>query len=95
MNNHVTIRFPDSEVSTKKVKSKKDGSEFEIREQRGVIETFDRKQPVRLALGDASPYPAGSYLLDLGRNLLVTNFESIQLKRNLELTPVPAASATK
>ena len=68
----------------------KNGKDWEIREQEATLETPDRKQPVRLDLGkSAKPYAPGVYVLDLLRNLNVSQFGSIQLRRSLELTPAP------
>lgn len=68
----------------------KNGKDWSIREQEAILETPDRKQPVRIDLGKHDAYPVGKYTLDLLKNLNVSQFGSIQLKRNLELTPVPA-----
>jgi hypothetical protein len=69
----------------------KNGKPWSIREQDATIETPDRRQPVRLSLGKGqAPYAPGRYTLDLVRNLNVSEFGSIQLKRSLELQQVKA-----
>lgn len=68
----------------------KNGKDWEIREQEAVLEAPDRKQPVRIDLGRNEPYPVGKYTLDLERNLNISQFGSVQLRRSLELTPMPA-----
>ena len=68
----------------------KNGKDWSIREQEGVIEAPDRKQPVSLALGNNAPYPPGRYALDLVGNLNVSQFGSIGLRRELRLTPIKA-----
>lgn len=68
----------------------KNGKDWEIREQEAVLESPDRKQPVRIDLGRNEAYPAGKYVLDLERNLNISQFGSVQLRRALELTPIPA-----
>lgn len=81
----VKITIKNEDVSEKN--GVKNGKEWSIREQEATIETDDRKQPVRLDLGKNAPHKAGTYLLDLSRNLSISTFGSIQLRRNLELTP--------
>lgn len=84
--NLATIIVTDENVIEKK--GTKNGKDWMIREQAATIETADRKQPVRLDLGKSSePFKAGRYTLDLLKNLNVSQFGSIQLRRNLELIP--------
>ena len=71
----------------------KNGKDWSIREQDAVLETADRRQPVRLSLGKSqNAYAPGVYLLDLVKNLNVSEFGSIQLKRSLELVAMPATA---
>lgn len=81
----VKLTIKNEDVSEKN--GTKNGKEWSIREQEATLETEDRKQPVRLDLGKSAPHKAGVYTLDLARNLNVSQFGSIQLRRNLELTP--------
>lgn len=90
---NVTITITSDEVIKKS--GTKDGKSWEIREQPGVIESSDRKQPVRLNLGKSDPYAPGVYVLDFTKNLNVSNFGSIQLRRNLELTPLKSSAPIK
>ncbi|WP_407351565.1 single-stranded DNA-binding protein [Luteimonas sp. R10] len=85
---NVTITITSEEVIRKS--GTKNGKDWEIREQAAVIEAPDRKQPVRLDLGKNDPHKVGKYLLDFAKNLNVSQFGSVQLRRTLELTPVPA-----
>lgn len=80
-----TIIITDESVKEKN--GVKNGKDWSIREQEAIIETLDRRQPVRLDLGKNAPFKAGKYVLDLVKNLNVSQFGSIQLRRNLELTP--------
>ena len=94
MSNIAKITITSDAVSTKS--GTKNGKDWEIREQEASLETPDRKQPVRLSLGkNQNPYASGVYQLDMLRNLNVSEFGSIQLKRSLELTPVVADVAAK
>lgn len=80
------ITIHSDEVSSKS--GTKNGKDWNIREQEAILETPDRRQPVRLSLGKSQdPYKVGKYDLDLLRNLNVSEFGSIQLRRSLELTP--------
>lgn len=84
--NLVSITITSEEVTEKS--GVKDGKPWLIREQAAVLETADRRQPVKLSLGKTqSAHKAGKYVLDFVRNLRVTDFGSIQLVRSLELTP--------
>lgn len=85
----ITITIANENIEKKS--GTKNGKEWSIREQAAVLEAPDRKQPVRLALGNNDPHKAGTYHLDLNKNLNISQFGSIQLNRNLELTPVPAS----
>lgn len=90
---NVTITITSDEVIKKS--GTKNGKDWEIREQPAVIEAPDRKQPVRLDLGKSDPYAPGVYALDLAKNLNVSQFGSIQLRRNLDLTPIKAPAPIK
>jgi hypothetical protein len=83
---HATITIKSDAVLEKS--GVKNGKDWSIREQEAILETPDRRQPVRLSLtkGQAAHKP-GVYSLDLLRNLNVSEFGSIQLRRALELTP--------
>lgn len=84
----ITITINDETVHEKS--GVKNGKDWSIREQSAVLEAPDRKQPVRLDLGKNAAFKKGVYVLDLERNINVSQFGSIQLRRSLELTPAPA-----
>ena len=88
-NNTAIITITDETVQEKS--GTKNGKDWSIREQAGTIETVDRKQPIRLDLGKSgAPYKAGRYLLSLVQNLNVSQFGSVQMKRQLVLSPITA-----
>ncbi len=64
---NVTVTISSTDVKEKS--GTKNGKDWSIREQEAVIETPDRKQPVRLDLGKEDPYPVGRYALDFARKL--------------------------
>lgn len=83
--NNITITINDDTVIEKS--GVKNGKEWSIREQAAVLEAPDRRQPIRLDLGKNVPHKKGVYALDLAKNLVITQFGSVQLRRSLELTP--------
>lgn len=87
--NLATITFTSEHVETKS--GTKNGKDWEIREQEATIETPFMRNPCRIALGkNQGPYKAGTYEFDVVRSLKVSDFGSVQLNRDLRLTPVAA-----
>lgn len=85
--NNAIVTITDETVQEKS--GTKNGKDWSIREQGAVIETIDRKQPIRLDLGKSgAPYKAGRYLLKLVANLNISQFGSVQMKRQLVLSPL-------
>lgn len=77
------------EVHTKS--GEKNGKQWSITEQVGTIETPHMRNPCRISLGKGQqPYKPGRYQFDPLKALKVSDFGSIQLARDLQLTPAPA-----
>lgn len=91
MNDNVaTITFTSE--ATEKKSGEKNGKPWEIVEQEGTIETPYMRNPCRVSLRKGQPpYKVGRYAFDPLRALRVSDFGSVQLARDLALTPVVEA----
>lgn len=84
-----TITFFDEAVNRRS--GEKDGKKWEMHEQAAVIETPNMKMRCKITLPKGQdPYKRGAYTFDPALCLKVTDFGSIQLGRDLPLSPVAA-----
>lgn len=89
-----TITFDSEQTTTKS--GVKNGKPWEITEQEGTIETPFMRNPCRVSIRkDQAPYARGTYTFDPLRALRVSDFGSVQLARDLQLTPVEAVKLAK
>lgn len=87
-----TLTFESTEVHTKSGNSSRTGKPYNIREQSAWLHV-GQKFPVsvRIQLGDQQPpYAPGDYAIE--RPFIAGRFESLQVSRDLGLTPIKAAA---
>lgn len=85
-----TVTFQSIATATKS--GEKNGKPWSITEQDAIIETSVMKNRCKISLGKGQePYKVGSYTFDPCLLLKVSDYGSIQLGRDLPLSPVAAA----
>lgn len=89
-----TITFADEATKTKS--GEKNGKPWSITEQEAIIETPVMKNRCKITLASGQqPYPRGKYTFDPAYCLKVSDFGSIQLGRDLSLSPVAVPATAK
>lgn len=82
-----TVTFSSQATETKS--GEKNGKPWSITEQDAIIETSVMKNRCKISLGKGQePYKVGSYTFDPAVCLKVSDFGSIQLGRDIPLSPV-------
>lgn len=95
MNNLATITFDETSAPIMK-SGEKNGKPWSLTEQAGTIETPFMRNPCRVTLQRGQePYKPGRYSFDPLRALKVSDFGSVQLARDLQLSPIVSAAAQK
>ncbi len=86
-----TVTFHSIATTTKS--GEKNGKPWSITEQDAVIETANMKNRCKISLEKGqAPYEPGAYTFDPAHLLKVSDYGSIQLARDLPLTPVRTAA---